>query len=348
MTYFCGIDLGGRKSQICLIDNDDKVLCNISVASDYASVHAALKPYGSDVRIVAESTFNWDWLIDGLQADNYDVVLAHTLALSAISRAKVKTDKRDARTLAKLLKGSMIPEASICPIAFRGPRDILRKRWRLVAQRATEYRAIRFLLYRQGRWDHCLQEVKSLNIEDAPAVSDNLHLQLIAKHNLERIQLLGEQINELEKVLRVQTGNQHKEHFANLTSIPGIGFVLALTILLETGDITRFPDARKYSSYCRVVPGCANSSGVEKRGRNSKQGNRFLKWAFMHTAMQAVRHDPDFKALHTRHLKRHRGKCGKLIAYNTVAHRIAQAVFHILRDQQPLKKELLFHKLIAT
>jgi transposase len=342
--HYCGLDLGARKTQVCIINEDEQVLMQRSINSDPASLLAALKEshVGDDIHIVAESTFNWDWVVDSLQDNDFDIQLAHTLGLHAISRAKVKTDKRDAKTLAKLLKGNLIPPAYITPKQRRGLRDLLRKRWYAVANRAKEYRALRHLLYRQGRWDHSLGDIKKYVADDAHQISDDPHLQFLAKQSLQRINMFSEQIDALEKYLIQHAKADFGSDLKHLMTIPGVGITLALTIILETGEIGRFADARKYSSYCRVVPGCANSSGVEKRGRNSKQGNAFLKWAFMHAATKAVQFNADFKKLHQRHLKRHQGKGGKVIAYNTVAHRIAQVAFYILRDGTSYEKEKLF------
>ena len=341
---YCGIDLGARKTQVCIINEAEHVLLQKSIDSDPDSLLETLQACAidDDIKLVAESTFNWDWLVDSLQENNYDVQLAHTLGLHAISHAKVKTDKRDAKTLARLLKGDLIPAAYITPKNRRGLRDILRKRWMSVADRAKEYRALRHLLYRQGCWEHTLKEIKKYTVGDAHKISNDPHLEFIAKQGLQRITLLCAQIRELEAFLKQETQEDFGQDLKHLHTIPGVGFVLALTILLETGEIARFPDARKYSSYCRVVPGCANSSGTQKRGRNSKQGNAFLKWAFMHAASKAVQYDADFKNLHRKHLKRHQGKGGKIIAYNTVAHRIAQVAYYILRDATPFEKGKLF------
>jgi len=127
-------------------------------------------------------------------------------------------------------------------------------------------------------------------------------------------------------------------------TIPGVGIITALTILIETGTIDRFEDGRRYSSYCRVVPGCANSSGVNTRGKNakSKQGNPYLKWAFNMAACKAIQFYPEYKMLYERHLKRHKGKGGKPISINTIAHRIALVAYHVLKENEPYHKEKLF------
>jgi transposase len=132
------------------------------------------------------------------------------------------------------------------------------------------------------------------------------------------------------------------EQYDRLLAIEGIGKTLAITIYYEVGDISRFPNARMFSSYCRVVPGVAQSGTSTRRGRGSKQGNPYLKWAFTQAAVHAVRVAPSVRRCYERHLRRHRGRGRKLIAYNIIAHKLAQAVYHVLRDEVDYKEEMLF------
>jgi DNA-binding transcriptional regulator YhcF (GntR family) len=96
-----------------------------------------LDPFGKDVHIAIECTINWYWIVDGLKEVGYDVRLAHTLGLCMITGAKVKTDRRDAFKLARLLRMGELPEAYIYPKEKRHLRDLLRRRIGLVQQRAS-------------------------------------------------------------------------------------------------------------------------------------------------------------------------------------------------------------------
>jgi transposase len=126
-----------------------------------------------------------------------------------------------------------------------------------------------------------------------------------------------------------------------LLTLPGLGPLLALTIFYEIGQLERFAKAREFASSCRVVPGGAPSGPVSRRGRHSKQGNPHLKWACSQAALYAVRDDPKIRRCCDRHLSRHRGKAGKLIAYDIMARKLAQAVYHVLRDGTVSREELL-------
>jgi len=342
MNYFCGIDLGAKRSQVCIIDENQKVLVNRKVANDIEVIYSLIRPYGQ-VPTVIESTFNGYWIVDGLQARQVPVTLAHSLKLTAISRAKVKTDKRDAFVLACLLRVHMIPESYIYPAEQRPLRDLLRQRWDAVALRADEYRKMRGRLYREGIITVGANDVKLMGEEEVRELIDHPLIQRQMMANIERTELLTKQIKSFEKDLlaRVKT----RSDFRNLMTIPGIGPVLALTLLLESGDIGRFPKARQFAAYCRVAPGCADSGDSHQRGRGNMQGNPYLKWALTQAAEYAKRYDEQFRAHFDAVLNKHPGSSGTIITHCIVAHRIAFAVYHVLKDGTPYNPEKLFRSI---
>jgi len=339
-TIHCGIDLGSKQTQVAIIDDEQRVLSNVRINNDLTAIRKQLDPYRGRVQVVAEATFNWYWLVDGLQADGHNIILAHTAGLAAISAAKVKTDRRDAITLARLLRAGMIPPAYIYPAEHRPVRDLLRHRWDLVAMRATEYRRIRNLLNQNGICEIGLADIKAMDEEDVGELLQHPLTQAKALLELERIALFTRQIAAVEDELE-QAADPRPE-FALLKDMPGIGTVLALTILYEIGDVARFEDVRHFSSYCRVVPGCADSCESHKRGRNDKSGNSYLKWAFTQAATRAVAHYPRFKTTFDRQLRRHGGRGKKVVCYSIIAHLLAKAAFHVLRTKEPYSEEILF------
>lgn len=339
-SIHCGIDLGSRQTQVAIIDEEQKVLNNTRLDNDLPAILALLEPHRGRVQVVAEATFNWYWLIDGLQEAGHPVTLAHTAGLAAISTAKVKTDRRDALTLARLLRAGMIPTAYIYPAEHRPTRDLLRHRWDLVAMRATEYRRIRNLLQQHGIWDLDLSDLKALDEDGVGQLLKHPLSQTKALLELQRIELFSQQIKQVEGQLE-EVADPRPE-FALLKEMPGIGTVLALTILYEIGDVARFQDVRHFASYCRVVPGCANSCSSQRHGRNNKSGNPYLKWAFTQAATKAVAHYPRFKKHFDRLLARHAGRAKKIVCYSIVGHLLAKAAFHVLRAKQPYSEEVLF------
>ena len=135
MSFYCGIDLSARASQLCVINQQLARLIDQKVPNDLDRIIRLLEPYRADLKIVVESTFNWYWLVDGLRAAGFDVCLAHTLGLYMITGAKVKTDRRDAFSLAKLLPRWRDPTSlhlpsrdqtgarSVAPAGIAGPAE---------------------------------------------------------------------------------------------------------------------------------------------------------------------------------------------------------------------------------
>ena len=340
MQFYCGIDLSARTSQVCVIDEGLSMVVQQKVPNELDRITDLIRPYKHNLQTVIESTFNWYWLVDGLQEAGYNVCLAHPLGLYMITGAKVKTDRRDAFALAKLLKAGVIPEAYIYPKEHRPVRDLLRRRGRLVRLRAEEYGSLRRMLLRYGILEHTRNGIRRTIEEDIELWFTDPVIQVHARQELRRIWLYTEQIRHLEQV--IYRAAQDRPPYRRLTSVPGLGNILALTVLYETGDISRFKSARHFSSYCRLVPGIAQSGGSSRRGRGSKQGNHYLKWAFSQAAFYAVRYYPKIRRSYDRHLRRHRGRGAKSIAYNIIGHKLAQAVYHILRDGKEYREELLF------
>jgi transposase len=339
MQFYCGVDLGARKSHVCLIDENDYKLLDKKMDNDLSGIEAALRPYKSSLEVVVESTINWEWLVYGLQKYGYEVELAHTLGLKAITWSKKKTDTWDAFTLAKLLRGRLIPQAYIYPYELRPVRDLVRERIRLVTKRATEYGAISRMLLKYNIQGFDRNSVKRLNDKDMHELYHHPFVRAKATMELQRIELLTEQIKLIEKALFERA--RKDDMFSLPRSIPGIGETLALTILYEVGDINRFANARAFCSYCRVVPGIHQSSNKAYRSPNSKQGNRYLKWSFSQAAIMAIRYYPKIRRLYER-LAAKRKKAARLVARSIIAHKLAQAAFHVMKHHVAYKEELVF------
>ena len=338
--FYCGIDLSARDSHICVVDENLSIHLQLKSANDLPRIAHLLDPFKPDLKVVVESTFNWYWLIDGLQLLGFDLSLAHTLGLAMITQAKVKTDRRDAFTLAKLLRAGVIPKAYIYPAHTRLVRDLLRRRQKVVAMRTHEYGALRQLLLHEGIITTSRNEIKLADDEDLRQWFTHPLVVMSASHQLERIDLLSKQVAELEQ--QILDLSRDKADYKRLLKVSGIGRILALTILYEVGEISRLQSVRQFSSYCRLVPGVAQSGAVSRRGRSSKQGNHYLKSAFNQAAVVAVRSYPRIRRCYERHLARHRGGARKLVAYNVIAHKLAQAVYFVLKQGEDYREERLF------
>ncbi|MBC3911638.1 IS110 family transposase, partial [Undibacterium umbellatum] len=140
---FCGIDLHSNNSVVVISDESDKVLYSRRLANDLETICAALAPYQSQLTgVVVESTFNWYWLVDGLQEHGYQVHLANTTAIKQYDGLKHRGDESDARHLAHVFRLGLLPTGYIMPKELRGVRDLARKRMQLVQQRSVQILSI--------------------------------------------------------------------------------------------------------------------------------------------------------------------------------------------------------------
>lgn len=340
MGAYCGVDLHSRSSQVCVIDEAGSALVNRKAPNRIEDILRVLEPFGPGVVVAVESTFNWYWLVDGLQDAGHDVHLGHPLKLAMITKAKVKTDRRDALTLARLLRSGDFPEAYIYPRQTRPIRDLVRQRGKLVTWRAREYSALRLRLYRHGFLDHDRNSAKSITEEELESYFNDRRTRQLLKLERDRVRLLSAQIACLDAAIIQETKDE--PGLERLRGVPGLGLALGPVIFYESGDISRFASAKHYSSYSRVVAGCAESDGTAKAPRGRKQGNPHLKAAFSQVAVHAVRCDERVRRFRDRHLSRRRGKSAKPIANGIVAHKLAVAVYQVLRHGKEFNHELIF------
>jgi transposase len=145
---------------------------------------------------------------------------------------------------------------------------------------------------------------------------------------LAQLALLRRQVKELEHVLQPRL--IPTPDIQRLVWIPGIGKIVAFTIALEVDDMARFPSAKDFVSYCRLVPGAGNSGG-KTRHKRTKDGNRYLKIAFSHAAVRAIQYCPEIRAFYQRLARRK----PRPVARALVAKELARIVYVVLTRQEP-------------
>jgi transposase len=338
-SFYAGIDLHSKDLLICAIDEKGAAMKEKKIKNNIDNVLGFLEPFGEDIVIAVESTINWYWLVDSLMDAGYVVKLAHPLALKHITQAKIKTDRRDAYKLANLTRLDALPESYIYPKELRPLRDLLRRRSDLVTEKTKWFATLRMQFMQYNVNTMSLSTLKHFGTEDFDMLKLPEALKMHAKMTMKRIELLTSQIKAIEEYLGSITVSDPR--FKLLTDITGIGRVLGLTIYYEIGDISRFENVRHFSSYCRLVPSCHQSSGKSKKGKGSKQGNSYLKCAFMQAAMISTAYDKDIKAYRDRRANKHGGK--NIVANSILAHKLGMGVFSVLRDGVPFDKKLLFN-----
>ena len=327
---YSGIDLHSNNSVVSVTDEEDKVVAEKRLPNDLAKILAFLLPWrGTLAGVVVESTFNWYWLVDGLQTAGFKVHLANTTAIKKYDGLKHSGDETDARHLAHLLRLGILPTGTILPLEQRVIRDLARKRMQLVRSRTMHILAVENITARQQGARISSNQVKRLNAAAVSQMGLPADVELAVASNLAVIATLNEQIDRLEK--RLQEKVKERTEYGLLTTVPGIGRVLATTILLETGPVDRFAAVGNFASYARCVDSVHTSNGKKKGEGNTKNGNKYLAWAFVEAANFARRYNIEAK----RFYERKKAKTNNVVAIKALAHKLARACFHILKERQP-------------
>ena len=338
MELHCGLDLHSNNTYAGIIDQNGKRVVRTKLKNIPENIVQFLDPYKEDLAsIVVESTYNWYWLVDLLMDEKYKVHLANPSAIQKYSGLKHSGDIDDAFWLAEMRRLGILPEGYIYPKAERPIRDLLRKRGHLVKLRTSLIISLQNIISRNCGVKLSANDIK-VSQEDrvAPFLSDQEELSLAGAVSKDAIDFLGGKIRYIETEVRNRI--RLKEPYTLLRTMPGVGNILSLTIMLETGPISRFSKVGDYVSYCRKVPSLWTSNGKKKGKGNQKNGNRYLAWAFSEASELSRRTDGNARAYYNRKLQ----KANLMVAHAALAHKLARAAYYIMRDQVPFMPEKLF------
>ena len=334
MSHYCGIDLHSNNHVVVIIDEEDKRVFEKRLSNDLSLTLKVLSPYRKSLQgIAVESTFNWYWLVDGLQEQGYDLQLVNTAAVKQYDGLKYSGDHQDAFHLAHLMRLGILPTGYIYPKEQRAIRDLLRRRLSLVRAASTQ------LISAQSQiWRSTGIRIKSGELRKpvfVPPPVDDYTLQAV--HAVLAVyQSIQREIDGLEN--SAYQAVKLTDDCAILQTVTGIGKILGLTIMLETGDIHRFAGAGNFASYCRCVDSTRTSNGKKKGEGNAKAGNKYLSWAFSEAAHFAVRFEP----LAQRFYERKKARTNGIIAIRAVARKLARATWMMLKHQTPYDARRMF------
>jgi transposase len=337
--FYCGIDLHARTMDVCILDQAGETLLHRNMQATPEALLKAIAPYRDQIVLAAECMFTWYWLADLCAAHGIPFVLGHALYMKAIHGGKAKNDKIDAHKIAVLLRGGMLPQAYVYPAEMRATRDLLRRRMHLARKRGqllahvqntnSQYNlpAIgKKIAYKANR-DGVAERFAD------PAVQKSIEIDLA---------LIG-YYDDLLRDVELTIVKTAKHHDANtlylLHTVPGIGKILSLVLLYEIHEIERFPRVQDFASYCRLVKCAKESAGKRSGTSGTKIGNAHLKWAFSEAAVLFLRDNPAGQKFLTRLEKKHsKGK-----ALTILAHKLARAVYYMLKRQTAFDMHKFLH-----
>jgi transposase len=337
MTFYCGIDLHSTNNYLGIYDQEDRPVLTKRLPNDLGQVLKSLDPYRTEMGgIAVESTYNWYWLVDGLMEHGYRVVLANPAGNQQYSGLKYTDDRYDSRWLAHMLRLGILATGYIYPKQERPIRDLLRKRMRLVQHRTAHLLSVLNTITRNTGSSLSWSKIEEMDDERLNKLLGDELIGMAPRASLEVIKSLEEQISQIEKTVMKRA--RLRSEFKLLKTVWGVGTILALTIMYETGEISRFSQVGDYCSYARCVGSKRMSNGKKKGENNTKNGNRYLAWAFVEAANFATRFYPEAR----RFVQRKKAKSNHTLAVKALGHKLARASYYVMRDQVEFDSRKLF------
>ena len=336
MELYSGLDLHSRNTYIGILDTNFKRVFKKRVPNNLDLILQTLQPFKDQLKgLVVESTHNWYWLVDGLMDAGYNCVhLANPSAIKQYEGLKHSDDQHDAFFLAQLLILGILPQGYIYPKEDRAVRDLARKRMLLVKHKTAHILSLQSLISRCCGQRINTNQIRTLTDADLRQLLKEEYLFLSAQASLNIIAFLIQQIKALEKAIKKKV--KLDKAFEQLMTVPGVGFILAMTIMLEVGDISRFAKVGNFASYCRCVSSQRLSDGKSKGSGNRKNGNRYLSWAFVEAAQLGRRYSQRF----CRYYDRKAAQTNTIVATKALSNKLARICYYIMRDQVPFRQEL--------
>ncbi len=326
---YVGVDAHKATSHITVMDAAGTVLQRKRVPSSPSGVSEMLGRYQEPMKAVLEASYSWGPMYDWLSELTEKVVLAHPTKLRAIAAARIKTDKIDSATLAHLLRADLIPEAYAPSKESRAVKRVLRQRMFFVRLQTMMKNRIRALLSQHAM---ALPEVSDLFGKAGLAWLRALELPdpdgRLFREDIALLGVLQERITATDSVIADLAAADEAVRW--LASLPGIGDFLSVLIRYEVEDINRFGEAKKFASYTGLVPSTYASGERMIHGRLTKQGNKWLRWAFIEAVTPAVRKSPYIR----RYYERMKARRGRKDARTATARKLVELAWIVWTEQR--------------
>jgi transposase len=327
---YVGVDLHARTLFVCVLDAAGTVRLAKNLPARPEPFLTAVAPFRPDLLVGCECMHCWYWLADTCREQDIPFALGHAWAMKAVHGSKTKSDRKDAEAIARLLRGGNFPLAYTYPKEWRGLRDLMRTRLRLVRQRAELYGHIH-TVRRQLNLEPVGSDVKYVSRRDAVAADiPDEHTRRGVEARLNLLGPLDTEIRRLERDIEIAAEEHYPSELAVLRTIPGVGRIISLTILLEIDTVTRFDSRQQFCSYARLITPKQESGGKIVGVGNARSGNAYLKWAFSEAAVLSAQKDEKMKACLAKLQSRHGSGKGLSI----FAHKLGRVVYHLLHTKR--------------
>jgi transposase len=335
MEHFIGCDAHKKFSVFVAVNEKGQAGEALRVAHDrelYRDFLAQLPPHST---IAVEASGSYSWLVDEMERSGHRPKLCNPLEAKRRMALTKKTDKLDARGLAVLLRNGTLPEVWIPPSELRDQRELLRLRIFLVHLRTRVKNRIHGTLAR-----HNVQIPGADLFGVAARLELGARLPELPEHSREAIEqelatldFLETQIESAER--RLEAIMKVSVEADLLKTLPCLGTVLSMVLMLEIGKVDRFPTAAHLASYAGLVPRVHSSGGHTRMGQVCRNVNRNLKWAFVETGNLIVINQRRLAGTHVVRLyQRIRRAKNHQKAVVAVGRHLAEAAWWVLTKQE--------------
>ena len=332
LPVFVGLDYHQKIIQVCVMDQNRKILANQSVENDPAAVLRVVAPFGANVHAAIEaSTGAAEFAEQLLHLSNWSVELAHPGYVARMKQTPDKSDWTDARLLADLTRAGYIPRVWLAPKPIRELRDFVRHRHGLVEQRKQVKLRIRALL----RNHRIICPFSPWTIKgrkwllDEANISSSRTLYLIRDH-YDTIDFFNKKISSVTEKMQADVVNDPV--VKQLLQQPGIGIITAITMRALIGRFDRFRTGKQLANFCAVCPRNNSSAGRTTTGGLIKAGDELLRIVLIETAHRLIRYNPYWRDMATRLRANGKKACVTVAA---VANRWVRKLFHQMRNPEP-------------
>ena len=324
---FVGLDVHRKYATVAAVDSQLQVVLTAR-RIEFQDFDVWIRKHLRQTDVVTlEATLNAWHLYDKLAPLVASVTVANPMQVALIAKTLVKTDPRDALTLARLLAVGILPTVWVPPVEVRELRALGGHRSRLIKQRTQARNRLRAVLFAHNLFAPAGEAFGPANRGwwedlDLPASE-----QLRVRQDLAILDSLEPLIKEVEaELVRQSSRAPWAEQVAFLVQLPGIGVHNAMLLLAAIGDIRRFDAAHKLVGYAGLGARVHSSGEEHHGGRITKQGRRDIRATMVEAAWVAVGSHPYWKELFERLAVR----VGKPKAIVAIARKMLLVVWHVL------------------
>jgi transposase len=321
-----GCDFHTRFQQIAMLDTETGEVVEKRLEHGDGEAERFYAAIETPALVGIESTGYSLWFAEMLHELGHELVVGDAAKIRASETRKQKHDRRDAWHLLELLREGKFPRLWLPSVEEREVRVLLEHRHQLVQMRTRAKNGLQAVALNHGlRWRRRLWTEAGQKQLQALSVGEGT--QRRREDLLPLLQQLDTWVGELDQ--RIEAEVARRPEARRLMTHPGVGPLTALATVLILGEVERFSEARRVTSYVGLIPAEESSGGRQRFGHLTKQGNRLLRFLLVEAGQTASQKDPRLR----RTYKRLTFRKGRSIAKVAIARKLIIRLYIMLRDK---------------